>query len=178
MARETKTREIGQFRYKVTQLKARRGHRVLERISRTILPALGTAADNIGAKPGDAVPGLGDLKKGALAEAAMKLCAGFDDETLNWLVGQLQDSVQYQTPELRAATPDGFVPLGPDLWDDHFAGAYVDEFKLLGFVLEHNFADFFEAIGGLRGALRKLVTPTQSASTNRPTATGGSGESS
>lgn len=176
MARETKTREIGACRYRVTQLKARAGHRVLERIARTILPALGAAADNLGAEEAQAL--VGDLAKGGISDAVSKLVSALEEDSINWLVDAVRESVEYQTPELQAAKPGAFVPMGPELWDDHFAGSYLAEFKLIAFVLEVNFEDFFAGLGGVRGAFSRFVTPTRSPSNSPPTETPGSGASS
>jgi len=157
--RRSEIRQIGDCRYKVTQLKVRAAHRVLIKLIKVVGEPLGRAVDGLGeTDPAKAI--MGDLSKGQVGEVARALCNQLGEDDLNWVVDQFQPSVEFQTPELAASKPDTFVPLGD--WDNHFAGQIWTEFKLLGFCLELNYADFFEGLGGLKGAVQKFTTPSES----------------
>ncbi len=177
MARKTETREIGQHRFRVTQFKVRKANRILEQIIHLIGPALGVAADNLGETDPEKVL-KGDLAKGALADAAAKLVIGLDGDQLNWLIDESIPAIEYQTPELRAAQPDVFVPMSGELWDNVFAGRLMDQFALMAFVAELNFGSFFVGVDGIKSAVHRFVTPTTSTSRSPQTETTGSGVSS
>lgn len=177
MARNTETRQFGDNHYRATQLKVRKANRILERLIKIGGESLGVLGDNVGG--GDTADALvGDLKRGSLAEAAQALVKNLTGGELNWLVDELVPSIQYQTPALAAATPEGFVPMTGDLWDDVFAGDLMGQFRIIAWVLELNYASFFAGAGGLAGAARKFVTPTTSSSSSPTTPRAGSGDSS
>lgn len=179
MARKTVTREIGHNRYRATQLKVRKANRVLERLVKTFGETLGKLAENVGSGETDVnVALIGDLKRGALSDAAEALVKNLSGDELNWIVDQMRDSLEYQTPELRAATPEKFVKVSGDLWDDIFAGALLEQFTVLWWMLELNFGSFFEGAGGLVEVVRTAVTPTLSPSSSPTEPNSGSTASS
>lgn len=177
MARQTETREFGPNRYRAKQLKVRKANRVLERLIKIAGESLGALADNVGS--GDTEDALvGDLRRGALSTAAQKLVTNLSGDDLNWLVDELIPSIHYQTPELRAATPEQFVPVTGDVWDELWAGDLMGQFRVVLWVLQLNYASFFEGAGGLAGVVRRAVTPTKSDSSSPTMQTSGSGDSS
>lgn len=172
MGRRTEVRQIGENRYRVTQLKVRKANRVLERLLATAAPLLGAAGDNLGAT-GDALAG--DLGKESLADVGMQLTKLLDGDQVNWLIGEVIGSVEYQTEALKASTPEGFVPMTMEIWDDSAFSDLMEQFRLLAFVLELNFSGFFAGLGGLKDAARRFVTPSSPRSESPKTATPGSG---
>lgn len=168
MARKTATRQIGDHRYRVTQMKVRKAHRVMTRIVKVIGPSLGALGDELDSKPG----GGGSLFGGGLTEAIGKLTEHLGDDDINWLVDELRPGVELETD-----VEGSYVPMTPELWDDTFAGDLLDEFKLLAFVLEHNYASFFSGLGGLDGIRARLGTQAPSTSSPPTTETTGSGDS-
>lgn len=175
MSRKTATRQIGEHRFRVKQMKVRKAHRVMTRIIKVIGPSLGTLGDELDAKPGggNGSGGLGALFAGGISDAISKLTENLGEDDINWLVDELQAGV-----EREAEMEGSFVPMTADLWDDTFAGALLDEFKLIAFVLEHNYSSFFSELGGLAGVAARLGTRTPSRSKDPTTETTGSGASS
>ena len=179
MARKIETREIGFNRYRAKQLKVRKANRVLERILKIVGEPIGALADNVGTgEDGVEVALIGDLKRGALSEAAEKLVKSLSGDDINWLVEELRTSLEYQTPDLRESDENKFVPMTGDIWDDEFAGLLMDQFKVIAWVLELNYGSFFEGVGGIAGVAHRFVTPAKSPSSSQTTPTSGSGDSS
>ena len=176
MARKTEVREYGPNHFRARQLKVRQANRVLERLLIIVGESLGAIADNVGSgETGGDASLVGDLRRGALSDAAGKLVKNMSGDDLNWLIEELRPSIEYQTPELRAAGDAQFVPLTGDLWDDVFAGELGTQFKVIAWVLQLNFASFFDGAEGITGAFRQFVTPTRSSSSSPTIPTPGSG---
>lgn len=158
MERKTETRQFGDDYFKVTALKARQSNRLLERLVNLSGPMLGNAAAGLGTKATKAA--IGDLSPDALGKAITGLCGRFDGEQINDLIEALQESIMYQTPELHAMGAEHWVP-SKDIWDDRFAGRLGEQLRVLAFALEVNYADFFGGFGGIVGAAKAALTPTE-----------------
>lgn len=171
MARKIATREIGEYRFRVKQMKVRKAHRVMTRIAKVIGPSLGAVGDDLDARPAGE-NGSGSLFGGAISGAVSKFAENLGEEDINWLVDELRPDIERETD-----VEGSFVPMTADLWDDTFAGALLDEFKLIAFVLEHNYAQFFTELGGIAGVRVRLGIRTPSASKPPSTERTGSGDS-
>ncbi len=158
MARRSEVREIGQFRYRITQMKARQQYQVLERLANRFGDPVKELIAGLGTNPKKAL--IGDLSSRQTGEALGALLKSLEGNDLTWLVDQIRPTVEYQTPELAESKPDIFARL--EDWDDHFADSILDGFKVLLFALELNYSSFFVGLGGLKEAAHKLVTPTKS----------------
>lgn len=133
---ETKSKKIGDVTYRVRQLKATSGRKILVRLLKVFGPAL------------DAVDTKGGINIGALLGGALQ---GLDEET----VDSLCDTFAQQT-EFELANGN-FVGLGEaGQFDLHFAGKYVEMTQWLVFCVQVNFADF---LGVLSAAAKKSAPP-------------------
>ena len=167
MARKTTTKAIAfedgeSRRFRITQMKVRDGHEVLERLVRVASPVLGALADNLGASPEEAV--VGDLSKAGISAAFESLAKNLiaNEGVIDWLTEKLR-----KTTEIETESEDVFVPLTTNLYDETFAGEYAAEARLVAACLEANYASFFKGAGGLAATVRRFVTPTASASSSR-----------
>lgn len=155
MPREQLEREIGGCIYKVRQLDAVEGSRMLARIHKAVLPAL------------ESIDSVDDVKVG---KVLTDLAANVSIADLDYL----RDTFARVT-EVRL--PDGREPILSDAikGEGHFAGAYDEMLEWLTFCLEVNFGTFFQKLRGrIAGALARKKP---SSSTSPAASTGASGGS-
>lgn len=125
MARETKTKRIGNHNYSVTQLGAIEGRRVLAKLMQLFGGMVGGIAG--GGKP-DMVAGFAALAGAITPEQVDFFCETF-------------------TPWTQVETSPGKVRMLRDVFDDHFVANYGELVEWLGFCLEVNFASFLGGSG-------------------------------
>ncbi len=113
---ETKSKTIGDHDYKVTQLGAGKGRKVLVRLLKTCGPAFALAA------------------QGNPTEALGKLASDLDEETLDYLVEAFAARTEL----------DGIGLAG--IMELHFAANYGEMLEWLGFCIQLNYSSFLSAL--------------------------------
>ncbi len=119
---ETKSKTIGDHDYRVTQLGATKGRKVLVRLLKACGPAFSLAAE------------------GRSTEALGKLASDLDEETLDYLC-----------ETFAARTDMDEKPLAP-VMELHFAGNYGEMVEWLGFCVQLNFESFFSVLAKKQAA--------------------------
>lgn len=158
MAVQEKTVTIGDTDYIITQLGAREGRGLWLKVSQVV-----AAGIREGIKAGDE-----DSTKFVISSAA-----GFVENIKPELFEELCETLGKKT---QIKQNEKLVQLSGVIFDQHFAGNYLEMSKWLGHCLMINFANFIDAtklgqiLSRVQVAASKFDSPT--------TSTGGSGESS
>lgn len=133
--RKTETRTIGAHQYKVHQLGANEGRRVLGRLLKIVGPLLG-AADSGSAK--------GKVNEMAALKAVMGAVENLKDEDVDYFCDTFGKNSE-------AKVGNGW-PTVSEIFDAHFAGEYAEMLGWLKFCIEVNFGSFFrQAIDQAKG---------------------------
>lgn len=156
-------------RFKITQIKVKDAHAVMERLARIITPTLGNAASGLGATGLEAA--IGDLSGKGIADASTAFASSLRDGDLDWFSEKLRAGIEIETE-----TEELYVGLKGQAFEDAFVGEYAAELMLYWEALRVNFGSFSKAVGGLAGLARRFVTPSASSSPAEPSP--GSGASS
>jgi hypothetical protein len=126
MGLETRDREIGRYRYFVTQLGAKKGREAFSRLVKVLGPVVAHVVDGATA----------DGIRSALVELASRM----EQRDLDYFC---ETFGEFSTVELE----DGKRPkLSLAYQEMHFAGQFGEMFKWLAFAAEVNFGDFFGAL--------------------------------
>jgi len=161
---EQQEKEIGKTTYRVRQLGASKGARLLTRLYKLLGPSLADLLRGVGA-------GLGDMPVYMLADALKTLAERLPDGELETLIDDLAPTTEI--------TRDGgahWLQLKNEK-ELHFAGNYREMFMWLGFALEVNFSSFLGDSTSLREAFAGLIARAPSASQSPKGSTGASTES-
>lgn len=132
-----KERTIDGSKYSVTQMTARQALMMQAKLFKLLGPCVS-----------ELVTAIGEMKDAGIARAIMALATSLDEKTFDKLVFELLQGVRKNGVELR----EGEINL-------EFAGALNTLYKVIGFVLEANYADFWEE-GGI---LKPLIAAAQAA---------------
>lgn len=124
MARKTESKHIGRYTYRVTQLGATEGVRLLATITRVLGPSLPSFA-------GDG--------PSAMVEGLKALTERLDAPTLEGVISTL-------APTTRVVV-QGKEPLLSSIYEEHFVGEYAELLGWLAFAIGVNYADFFRGLG-------------------------------
>jgi hypothetical protein len=153
-------------------LKTSRERKLLVRLYKVLGPPLAKLVSGIDLKPGKKI-GLDDIGLDSVADAMIELAVHLREEDLEYVVDRVfaSESVEFN------ADGDKWVRLKKDLAEAHFAGSIHEQFHVLAFALEVNYAGFFDAWGSAAGLAEKLATPTATPSASPENLTGQSGES-
>ncbi len=119
---ETKSKAIGDNTYKVTQLGAGKGRKVLVRLLKVCGPAFALAAS------------------GDTTEALGKLAADLDEETADYLCETFAARTEVELSNGKSVDLASIMEL-------HFAGNYGEMLEWLGFCVQLNYASFLGALG-------------------------------
>jgi hypothetical protein len=120
--------------FSVVQHPPRAAYKLMARLIRVFGPALAELKDAF--KDGNA-----NVDIGKLAGVMQTVCLGLPDSEMDALVAELLTNTTLSV--------DGkIIQINPKLFDHFFHGSLLDSFKLLGFVVKVNFADFFRDPGG------------------------------
>lgn len=149
MGLRTDDRVIGDCTYRVTQLGAIQGQKVMVRLANV----LGRA----GAKGGD------------LAAKLAGIASSLSEEDMTFLCNAMAERTLIQGSEYK-----GLTKL-QDVFDMHFAGRYLEMLRWLAFALEVNFGSFFRGLGAR--AEEALAGLDSSKSDSLSTLTGSTGGS-
>lgn len=158
MRKKVKSEAIDGFTYEVTQLGATDGQRLLVKLSKILLPAVGALVKGSDAKIADM-----DLASVDIDSAAKALAASLSPDEFDAIAASMSASTEIWGPGFG----DAGAPM-PRHFDEHFAGRYVAMLKWLAFALKVNFADFFDgkgSVAGLVAGLRSQGAPSASPST-------------
>jgi hypothetical protein len=142
---ESKSKTIDGVNFTVTQFPARRAFAVQARLIKTLGPALGAAV-------GKGVGGEVDL-----SAALQKLADNIEADTLVALAQEL----------LASTRADGKELAGDAAFDMAFTGKLLTLYKVLAFLVEVNFADFFGA-GGIGGLVARFAPEAKTPSASSP----------
>lgn len=149
---ETKTKTIGDYEYRVTQLTTGPGLQLTARVMNILGPGLANAAGASG----------GTGARAAALFGAIVASPQLGDH-LEWLSKLLAPTTQVWTPDGKSFT----LSSG---YDAHFAGRYAQLLEWLLFAIEVNCGSFFAELLG--GKLIPLATPSNSRSPNPAAVTG------
>lgn len=131
---EVKSKQIGDCTYRVRQLPAIQGRKVLVRLMKMFGPALESLGKNTEAN-------IGSMLSGALEN--------LDEEVFESLCDTFAKYTEFELPN------GNYVGLGEvGMFDQHFTGKYGQMLQWLAFCVQVNFADF---LGVLSGAVKKSV---------------------
>jgi len=165
--RETKTKRIGDFDYRVRQLSDPQGTKLLVRLTKIVVP---TVAAGLKGLP-DETEGmtLADLSTAAIGDALLMLSDKITEDDMAFLCDTLAADTEFS-----AAGGEAWVPLTGD--KHHWSGRYLQKFQWIAFALEVNYADF---LGG-SGSIERLAGLLRAAKASKSPAssTGESNESS
>jgi hypothetical protein len=172
MPRKVETFELDGEHYRVTQLGALEGRRLLVKVSKTLGPMLSRL--KLEKKPGKT------LVESALEAEVFPALGGFLQELDEGLFDELcQKFAELTEVRVRDRGQENWPTLGSHggaVFDEHFAGRYGLMVRWFGKCLAINGGDFLSA-------LERMSPPSASVgeaspSRSRPTSTGGSGGSS
>jgi len=142
--RETKEKQIGETRYRVTMLGAKQGRRLFAELFKYAGPAFGELIRN-----GNGRVALSEIDTDAVATALQALADRLDVEFFDRVVEQFAASTQVHNGG------DRWIPLD-NSFDLHFAGKYRALFQWLAFCCEVNFADFLDSLKATTSATEGL----------------------
>jgi hypothetical protein len=171
---KTEERTIGAHTYRVTQLPAPVGRKLLVRLTKVIAPVLGTGVKGIDLKDPQKLSLL-DIDLDSLGDALATFAEHLSEADLDYLCDVMAKQTQV----------NNIGELGPAQWltldsvqEHHFAGQYGDMFRWLAFSLEVNYRSFLSGNAGLSSLAAHLKAPMRSGSPSQHTSTGKSGASS
>ena len=142
MAFKTESKIIGGLEYKVSQLGAIKGRTAFLRLVKALGPVVGGLVDPKGA-PRQSLDLADMFGKLALTDADLTyFCDIFSEKTF--------------------VVKGSQMPRLDNVFDDHFAGRYLDMVQWLAFCVQVNFADFFG------GALIAAVDPASPSAPTQP----------
>lgn len=132
--RKTESRQIGNFRYDVTQLGAIEGRAVLARLIRLF---------------GGLVGAMGAEGKVDLTKGFSNLAEGITEEQMTFFCDTFAKWTQVYA--------NGKTLILKDIFDEHFVGEYGAMIEWLGFCLEVNFASFLDGSKGIAALFGRKV---------------------
>lgn len=166
---EEKQRTIGKVSYKVTQLPAPAGRRLLVLLYKVLGPTLGAALRGLPEGPSEKFS-LGQLETSAIGEALTTLATVLSADDLDHVCEVFAETTLY-SPE-----PGKWLPLKDDS-EFHWAGRYHHMFAWIAFALEVNYAAFLAEQGGLGEFVSAIRKKNEPESDSRPKSIGNSIES-
>ena len=163
---ETQMKQIGGRHYRVTQLGAAKGTKLMVRLFKLLGPPVSQFLSGV-AKDGKAV-NIADIQMESVSEAVMELSQLITEDEMEHVISTLSRVTQ--------VSDDGKQGWGSldEIRELIWAGNYIEMFKWLAFALEVNYAGFFGASGF--GAVASALK-AKSASTSPKASTGTSTES-
>lgn len=164
MAAQSQEKTIGGLDYECSIMLWGHANQLWGKLVNSLGPALGAMANGL------SMAELLNADVGAGITEISKLKA----TDVEYVVGKL---IETGVVRVRGAGGE-YVPIKKrEQWDNHFAGRYMDAFKVIGLALEVNFGDF---LSGVRDAVKNKAFPqtmTPSSSMSPTPSTGESGES-
>lgn len=153
-----KSKDIGSCKYTVTMLGAIKGREVLTKLAKLIAPAL----EGMDGK---------EFTEASMARMLGKLLKELNTNDISYFCEAFTENTE-------VLLPDGKAPYLHHIFDEHFAGKYLEMTKWLIFCIEVNFGNFF--VEALRSASQKsAVSPAskESEPQSQSISTGTSGAS-
>lgn len=142
--RKTERKTIGTSTYLVSQVGALEGQRILTKIAKHLIPALAAAA------------GENDPKEARIARATETLAQNIDSD----LFEEVASAMAKQTVVQVEKGQKGGQLLG--IYDEHFAGNYLELAQWFVFAVEVNFGGFFrDILSAVPSTGSKSATPTE-----------------
>jgi len=167
--RETKSKQIGSFTYKVRQLADPAGSKLLNRLTRILTAVLGAGLKGLPENAGGI--GLADLTTQAIGDAIIALSANVADDDMQFICATLGSETQFC-----AAEGGTWFPLTSD--NAHWSGRYLQKYQWLVFALEVNYADFLGGNETISRVSAMLQSAQKSRSPNSSPTSGGPSASS
>jgi hypothetical protein len=159
--REVRSKQIGDYQYRVRQLADPLATRVLTKLTKLVIPAFGAALKGIPDASKEIK--LAELTTGAVGDALMAFTRELTEEDLLWLCDTLAAETEF--------TQDGVTWFKVTSDASHWSGRLVQKMLWLTFALEVNYADFFGGAGAIDRMFMALRSVRQSPSPS--TSTGG-----
>lgn len=168
MGISTETKTIDGREFYVSTFPARKSISILSRLINLLGPGVAEGLKALAGKEGAATLDI-DLDYGVAGSLIQELVARLDeDKVLRLILDMLEvGAVQMIVKDGEKVRKVEFGPQSLEQFDSEFAGALATVGKLVGFIVEVNYKDFFgkSGIGGLMGLLKKtkksdLPSPT------------------
>lgn len=145
MAVEIKSKQIGDCTYRVRQLPAVQGRKVLVRLMKMFGPALGSMESNGNAE-------------GNVLQMLSTALENLDEDMFDSLCDTFAKYTEFELPN------GNYIGLGEQgMFDQHFTGKMGQMTQWLVFCVQVNFADF---LGVLSGAVKKSAPPAPTTSSS------------
>ena len=144
VASETQDKTFGEITARVEPLGAKKGRRLLVKLSRIVAPALGALVGS-----GSAV----DLGPAKLERMATLLATHMHEDDVDALLTTMIPQTRFKKDE-----SSDFVAGTEAIFDLLFAGRYMDQLRFLAFCLEVNYAGFLDEIKE-SGAVAAFLAP-------------------
>lgn len=151
---QTDEKQIGGYKYRVTQLDALKGRRAFTRLMKVVGPAIGELASG---------------KADDIAPALEKLVTRLSEDDVDHFCDLFARVTSVSGGDLK----EGLSPQLDSIFAAHFSGRYLEMAQWLIFCFQVNFASFFAGAASLLGQ----AAPRARASTSPTASTGGSGDS-
>lgn len=133
---ESVERKIGGKQYRIRQLAAEPGRRMLVRLMKLLGPSAAAALRNL--QEGGSVS-LQSLSTTGLADAIVELCSKITEDEFEDITKRFLQNTEVMNP-----ATGGYMEIEPF---NAFAGDYGSLFKLLSFHLEFNYSSFLGGLG-------------------------------
>ena len=148
---QSKHKVIDGVEYTVTQFPARRGFKLKLTLAKKLLPGMSRLLDT-----GAPISSLmdTDVSGGNVVTARQSALESVNEEEAISLIMELLSMTRRSTKEGR-----GGVEMTAELIDIEYAGNYLALYKVLGFVLEVNYSDFFKGIGKAAAIIAPAPVP-------------------
>jgi len=154
--REVKTKQIGEFQYRVKQLSDPAGMRLFTRLMKILIPAIGAGLKGV---PSDGQNiKIAEMTTGAVGDAIIAMAHEMTEDDFMYLYDTLATDSQF--------SQDGqaWFPMTSD--STHWSGRYLQKFQWMAFALEVNYADFLGGNDAIGRLVQMFRTGRQSSSPN------------
>lgn len=160
---ESQEKKIGEIMYRVTQLPALPGRKLLVRLYKTLGPTIGAALKGL-PDSGSSVS-LGSLESSSIGDALTALAHDLTEDDLEYVVTTLTGTTEF------SRETNKWLPLRNEL-DDHWAGKYLQMFQWIAFGLQVNYADFLAVKTSLSDIISDNTNVARTGSGSPNTSTG------
>jgi hypothetical protein len=136
---QAKHKVIDGIEYTVTQFPARRGFKLKLTLAKKLLPGMSRLLDS-GTPLSQVMES--NIGSGSVVSAIQAAVDSLDEEEAVKLIMELLSSTRRGTKDGR-----GGLEISEEILDMEYAGNYLALYKVIAYVLEVNYSDFFKGIG-------------------------------
>lgn len=165
---ETQETEIGSYRFRLSQLPAGKGRRLLVRLTKVLGPTIAAAVAEL-PDEGEGGANVLDMPVRSVSQAIFELCEKLTEADLDHVCEVMADRCEFSEDGehwLKLSSKGQF--------DLVFAGAYLDMIKWIGWTLSVNYADFFGGSGALEKARQAFRAASATRNASQTASNGGS----